>query len=720
VRTKSDARMSSTEASYVENQSGWTLLVFSLCCAAIVGISFRIFFSSQEITSRVRQALDRQSGTYQIQFKAAHLQLARGAFPQLAVLIEETAFTSLRQCEKKPSVTIGQITVPLEFWTFVLSGFQKVRIGEVHGENVTIDLDRLRSSGATCQSSAERVIEKKTSPVVATLPSADRAQPAVSSDTAAAAPHISAAAQPWWDEHQIHALRELMTRLEFKNVELTFETRRRASETIAKHIQLEEFSLDLGAADEDVRLQTFVQLPPEMTFGEKLPRFGLQASAKANSALVKVKADLSEGNLEGTASLRPAIDAGLEIDARAVVAELPLSMTVPLLEKAGLIRPGLTPRFLWLGCSAHLSGRFQGIFQHEPLHLENCVIQGSGGEIKLAAAERRPSGIWSPFEVQINNLDLRSVAQMFHLRGPDGIASDFGQLTGTLDVKSANEARFSGLLLGSQMHFSSRNLRAVQTVSKMALKLTVNGARMSGLIDTIDLKDGSFNGSLEFISDREFREGRVKIHLTDLTFAPVVQNVLFDGALSPLRGDGQAVISEGRLASVGGDWFIDQLNARDVQMKNAHIRTAYDGSDVELTLKAPVVALNQNSKTFSLWRPLFFAHQFSEPWVPMADVQCRAVISEKQGLKWQKIEGSFENNRISIQSAGSMSRDHELSGFILMDFPKLKHLRWHLSGVDTQPHLQLTPASLAELSSMNATAENADDQVLGLSTQNEQ
>ena len=69
------------------------------CLAFVCFVSFRIFFSPKEITERVRAALDRQRGHFDIQFAEAKLGLANGLIPQLAIEVKDVSFSRQQTCE---------------------------------------------------------------------------------------------------------------------------------------------------------------------------------------------------------------------------------------------------------------------------------------------------------------------------------------------------------------------------------------------------------------------------------------------------------------------------------------------------------------------------------------------------------------------------------------------------------------------------------------------
>lgn len=644
-------------SSYVENQQGWRFLFFSLALSCVAGLGFRLYFSPQKIKQWTSQALESQAGRYDIRFRDAELSLARGAIPQFAIVLKGVEVGPRPACSSVPALKVSELRIPLQFRK-LLSG--EVGLGVISGGEVIVDVDGFKTDCAA----------QKSHPIAP--------MPHTHVEPVAQKPNMDGRIQSWWTSDQLKQAQRAVAGFEFDRVEVWFEKR-------AKRLVLESLSLTSDEGEDVVHLTTDLRVPPEVTYGEAIPPLTIEADARGDSAEVSIQAELSEGTLEGVAHLKPLVDHQLDIDAHVAVSSLPLSTMVPLLTKAGIVKENFRPKFLWMDCAAEIKGRFQGLFRENPLRLKDCSIEGGGGQIRVEEALRHPDGGWDPFRVRIETVDLRKMIETFGAKGPDGVADDFGRVSGELAVKSFAEARFEGVFEGAQVRFSSRSVRALQRVARMEAKLDLQGERMFGSVDRVELERGQFDGSLRFDADREFRTGSVKIQVKNLVLDPIVQRVLVAGEIGRMTGQGDALIGDGKVVSVKGDWRVEHLNGHEFRFKNADVRTDYGGGDFHVTVRAPILELSRVSPLFIASQPLFFGHAFRGDWIPVEQTLIRATVSDREGVRWEKAEGRMENGKIALVSAGGLTRQRQLSGWVSIDYPAVKKLKWTLAGTTTTP-----------------------------------
>lgn len=727
-------KSSRSESEYVENQSGWRFLFFSISIACIAGLAFRLYFSPTTIKSWVLQVMASQNTKLDVRFDTARLSLSRGAIPQLAIVLTHVEDVPEARCLTEPSVRIAELRIPVNVAS-LLSGHPT--LGIVAGEDLMIDLDGIKRRCPSLTVSADRPRK----PIAAHPPT----KPSSSSESTEAPTKPAAATSDapgvvWWRSEQLGALKKLVAGFDLSRVELRYEKK-------TKYIYLESFSVRSGGGEDSIRVSTDLLIPPEVSFGEEIPPLSIEADAKPTSASVRISATLNEGKLQAFAFLAPAADGELEIDARLNVTNAPLSTLVPLLSKAGLAKETFQPKFVWLDCEASIRGNFQRLFREHPLHLANCALAGNVGRIQLDAATRQPDGRWEPFSVRFAQVDLRRFLETFGAKGPDGVANDFGRLSGRLEMRSESDAHFEGMLERAQIRFSSRSVRAVQNVIRMGAKFDLRGERMTGVIDRVRLDQGIFAGSLVFDLDRELRSGDVKLNVEELKLDPIVQKVLVGGAIGSLTGQGEARIGEGHLLSVKGDWSVAEVDGIDYRIGEALFKTEFDADSAtrdkvagtlshafgdklsgqfndplrdptggqpsgqfQVTLRAPLIEIHRGSNLFEAIRPLFFGHEFGVEWIPIREAVIHAVVSDRSGLRWNRGHGLMEEGKIQLSSVGALSRDRRLTGWVSIDYPLFKRLKWKLAGGSSRPLFVDDSKSLEDL----RRRPRVDDAVLGL------
>ena len=172
----------------------------------------------------------------------------------------------------------------------------------------------------------------------------------------------------------------------------------------------------------------------------------------------------------------------------------------------------------------------------------------------------------------------------------------------------------------------------------------------------------------------------MKLLVEDLALDPNVQRILVNGDVSSAKGKGEALILDGRLASVSGDWLVNALDGREFKLRLMRVQTKFEKGLFSLQLKAPILTLKQSGSLFAHLKPAFFNYVFPDEWVEMRDVAVHATFSDGEGMEWDRATASMGEEQIALSSTGRMGRDERVDGSLTLDYPTAKKLRWSISG----------------------------------------
>lgn len=674
---------------YVDGRRGWRLFFFSFGVACILGLSFRLYFNPDRIQKWIEESIAAHGTSFGLSFKSARLQLARGAWPLFAVEMTGVEAGPARACRPDEiPIRISHLRVPLRVTSLL---FGRLTVGTVSGENLFIDLDQLKNR---CPGQASRGS--------ATPPSTKPREPAASPDVTA--PEKAGVAQPWWTERELGAIEKVVGGFRFSDVELDFENK-------TKKVLLGRVELKPGEAAGSVEVAAEINLPPELTYGERLPTLSLEAVALPASADVTVTAGMSEGALQADAKLKPAHGGGLDIDARASLDGVPLSTLVPLITKSGVVKGAFRPRFMWMNCEASIRGRFQMLFADNPLTLERCEIEGNGAKISIAKAVRYPDGHWDPFHVEFAHVALGQIMETFDFSFADGILADFGRLSGKLEMSSAAQGAFLGDVEGTQVRFSNHSVRALQKITKLPLKAEWRDGRIEGEIPAAEIEGGAFDGQARFEFDSRHGEGSASIAIRALKLSSAVENLWLGGPLDGFHGKAEARFKDHKLSLFKSRFQLDGLHGSDLKFATAQtVAELEPDGRVALTVHAPELGINEKSWLFQNARPLFFAHRFAGEWIAARDVSIRARFGSEGGFRWDSAQALLAGGKVRISSSGGCTRERDLGGAIFVDYPAVKRLKWRLAGTMEQPILNEDSSAISELKSRG----EIDDRALGL------
>lgn len=710
---------------YIDNRAGRRSFITAVALSLIVGITFRLYFSPSRMKHLVQGLIDRQASAEQLSFAHARLSLARGARPDFAIVLSNVRLQPPEECYQTPSVSIHELTLPLRILN-LLHG--QASIGLVSAQDLEIDIDGLK---ARCsQKITGQATDNAEARTTARAYTGDDAQidaqiDAHTADTASRTPLGLAAAHQhasdrrevepprWWSAEQLQSIESVIEGFEFHGVKVYFENK-------SKYVYLESFSARANARQQRVTVTADIRVPAELVFGETLPLLALDIDAKPDAAEVQMKAHLEEGKLLAHAVLHPSREGGLKIESEMHLTEVPLSTVLPLLQHAGIAQGALQPKFLWLDCSLRIAGPFQGLFNSSPLYLDNCSIEGSGSHIVLEKAVRHPDGNWEPFLVRMQEVDLNRVAELFAQAGPRRYLSDFGRLSGELDIRHPNDAQFAGSIDGAVIDFENRQSHAYQKLKHIDLGLKLDGRRWVGVLDKLESERGDVDGEIDFDVRRDFSEGIFKARFDGLTANSDVQRLLTGGTVQSVSGDGALRIEDQsitaasvdlKLNAVKNSWF--EASALDVSVRRVEKAPSH------FQLRADRVEVPPQSPIVTDLKALFFEHDFfasksaKEPFVAR-DFVVDAEMLDDGGKHWNRAAMSTEAHKIMLSSIGDLSATGDVSGSVMVDYPSVKKLKWLLSG--TEDRIKLTPDARTSswINQAQSRSDKIDDSVLGL------
>lgn len=651
-----------------------------LLIAAVLGLGFRLTFAPARLKTWVSTSIakfnaeqQKRTGTHTaLAFDTAEIRLSQGWTPQFAVVLKGVKVAPSPDCRPEPSLQIAELSLPLRVSRLLFRG--QIAVGIVSAADVIVDLDGLKVRCAGAQ-----VV---TAPTPLPLsPSQIAATPAHSETTQS---------KPWWSEKQFRDIEAVVEGVDLAQVEVQFENK-------SKHLFLDSFSAEIRSGG-SIDLATELRIPPEVSYGETVPSLVIEGSATATRADVKVSARVDEGELEANAILTSGADGKLFIDAALGVGELPLSTVVPFIRKVNLASERFHPKFLWVSCSAKIKGPFQKLFSESPLLLEACSVEGDGSKIALSQAARAPNGQWEPFTLNVESLELGKFLKTIGAAGPEGISNQFGKVKGKIRVSSATDAEFKGVLQGAQLSFSSQRVRAQQGVDSADLNVKFDGEKYVGEISNVKLEDGEAEGSVKLQFEHGLKNGRIDVEIGSVAFAPQVQNLLVKGKLGVLTGKGTALINSGRVVDLTSDLEFAATAGRDIRFEKAklHIERIPERT-AALHFSFRGFELSRSSSYFSALTPIFLSHEFEDEWIPFADLRFESLISQEGGFRWKEAQATLLKDQVGVKSSGVMSREHALSGSVEVDYPKVKNLKWVLSGTSALPALTESSSELKKL-----------------------
>lgn len=694
------------------DQGGIRWFFATLVFALLIGLMFRVLFSPAKIESLVRAKLETLPVAEQLTFRSAELSLANGAWPDFALVLHELEWRPSQACAESAPARAKSIRIPLRFLS-VIEG--EPAAGVVRVSELILDLDRLKNGCANA--STDPVVDKVTEKTI----EFGKGEKGKTDKTAVIDPIHYGAGEVFSVDQSRHFARILRGVL-LDRAEIFFEDR-------MKSVVLENFRASWsGRTPENAKLDfhTSVHFPPSTVFGENLPAFTVSGILDRHQIVGDVRADLNEGNLEASVTLKPIVgpkgQKELAAELGISVSDLPLSVMTPLLTKSGIVVGAFRPKFVWLDCSADIHGVFSRLFIDNPLNLSQCEVSGQIGRLVLEKAARNPDGRWRAFEVVVSELSVDKFLDVFDAHGPVGTFSDMGKLEGKLTVDSDDQARFAGRLRGAVARIAGGDGVALQPFEIETVEAQLRGKTWDVLTAEFKPAGGEADVEMRGRFDLKANVGKADLVVKHLKLSQRVEKVLMTGPIEDVQGKASASIEAGRLKQLTSNFTLKNVSGDEFRADELDVvgsgKSAENGVAISIQAKSPKIDVVAGSALHKLLQPSLLGwNGGSDEVLPLKRVAINGRFSD-EAFQWQKTSASIAG-LVNLATEGQIEKGNQLVASVEAQFPNTRRLKWKISGSWFKPLHEADSPELVELLRRNGAADGASTatvskKVLGL------
>lgn len=631
------------------SSNGFALFVVGLIVAGFFGGAFRTLLSSQQIQSRILQQLEASLPEFSLRMDAAKVSLARGIWPGLTIDVPRLEMTKPATCgDPVSSIRLENIRIPIGTWS-VLRRKPRIATARIAGGTILLDF-----SGC----------EKKQTARSATSP---QPLPSESSNTAVTSPRINGLREIL--KKALGSLREKMDGLAIQSLKV----QGAAGWTATLK------SLNFNVADTDT-LSTRVSVDKGFKHGHLSQTFQVHLKIAGDQLDWRVETRLKEGvvHWSGVGDLiSKSVRQELRLD------QVPVRDMLNDLYVGGLLPSEAQPRLLWLTCELDHEGVWPE-WKTLPIKITNCRLEGEGGQIIIAKQEAWP---WekdffkSPVVAQVNNVSLRMILDLIDRAGLPAVIPELGRWTGTVEFLNKNNWSIQGLLSGMEIVFSNKSVRGKQRIASLSTYLQASGGRIRGTFSKMGLADGSSHGQFDADFDDRLLNGRITVHMPELSLSPAIQKLMFQSISSPLDIEGVARIRDGDLASWNGTAKWDKTQGDGWSGRGGVLKTHFANGVFTGNLAAQNLHL-ESSSVFASLLPRLFSGPVT--W-PAEFRSLHADFSVNGRLRTVKRMSAVRADGPTLSLSGRWQRGELFDG-ILKVSGRSKH--WTLTGRDGDWSLQ--------------------------------
>lgn len=653
------------------------LLFTGLLVATFFGGAIRAFFSPRQIEVWVSRTLEKENPPLHLRFAEGRLSLSKSGIPRLGLVFDQVHIQPKDYCKLNAELYVQQLYLPIEVLDF-LKGKLRFREIEIEGAEMNLGV-------GNCPSQAVAV----------------EAQPDLSEDKA------QAAVEPLEELEERTPRSEVLSALNFFHHRWAQEMKNTTERL--EGLRISSLKLHSGekplAEISNIRLDTRSAEKFTLTASFQVQRFhGLVESFSPTELSLEVDPDvlkfrLSQQIREGRVVAKGEVLLisllyNLNLDWNYVPTRPLWDLTV----RNAWLEDNLNwPREAWVSGSLQASGGAEE-WKLTRVQLKDGKIEGDLGVIHVPEAEFRPfqNKKWlHPVRLQLDGLKMDSAFEMLGYKKLKGLFQSFGVFQGEFVLTDSENMDLIGDWRDLALRFSHHSVRHLQKFSFRS-QLARKDGRWSGKVSQIEIEDGNFEGELSFnLTDRDW-SGPLQVRIEDLQFSQPVQSLMFGGRAEAFEIYGQGQFLNSGLEKAEASVGVPGIDGQGWKLSGlkAQLNLKPEALDVKLNLKE--LQVESSHYLYPEMKPLYLDQKASQEQIRWSAIEMTLRFHE--GIwKWSKAMAKDTRQKVIFSSEGQWSDPNGFDGWISVDFPVLKLLKWELSGSVAKPRLQPSAKMLREL-----------------------
>ncbi len=617
--------------------------------ALFFGGAVRTLLSEQQVHARLKSIIEKEWPDFEVEFERSELKLAHSVWPWLGLSIENVTAKPRGTCKGIESAHLSALELPISVRDLLRSewrlGFVEAKNLEVKIKKCTAEHQPVKTDVETQTAQPEKKIEKQLEP-----------NPLVALAPRLAGLKLVNAKLIRVDQPE--ALREI----EFPSID--FELRRDASFSLrAEVVPGRAWREAMG--EDPLKLELDAAEWPEANFHLKVP--------------------VREGQMvgEGRISLQD-----LQISGGLKFAYVPGTQVVETLTHWGVVTDKLQVKRIWFNGDLAVKGSLRDL-KSIRVHVNRLNLTGDAGEVVSENLELSPfdkSMGFSAIHIHLEKFSLKQLLEMLGRQGYTGVIGEFGEVTGDLRVMAPDNIDFVGQVQNMSLLFSRRSVRAKQKITSISTRFALKDNRVSGLIDKVDLDEGTFRGFVSFNMDHRWLQGVFQIKVDDLSFRSEIKKIMVGKELAPIAIYGQGRIENGQVVYVSVELGFDLIEGLGWRAKQVKLRTEFADQRASLSLRAQEVALESGHEWIKPLRAVLGSAQ-SDSELALGHLSSQFDLSRSEG-QWRNAMATFGGNRVVMASSGKWQGDLA-DGWLEVDQSRGRNQKYLVKG--TIPNLELTP-----------------------------
>ncbi len=664
------------------------LFFFGILVSTFVGGAVRAFFSPRQIELWVSTTLEKEQPPIHLSFAKGSLSLSHRFIPRLGLVFEQVHIRPNDYCKVNADLFIEQLYLPIQ----VLDFFK----GKLKFRQIEISKAELSLEAGTCESSPVAIAEVS-NPVAPVLD-------AKAKSTAGAEVAVQEKIKP----EIVAAINFFHTRWpkEMKNTSDRVQGLKVLELKIRKGEQPIALVKDLDvdtSTPEEFHLISHFEVHRLQGLVESVDPTRLEVDIDPEVLKFRLTEQIREGRVLASGEV---LLSNLLFTAKTEFSNVPTRPVFDFIVRNGWSENNLNwPRQSWVNGVARLSGAIENLSDTR-VQFDEWKFDGDLGKASLKSFTFRPlkDEAWGePLKIKFTKLKVDPTIELLGITRLNGMFQSYGNFEGELVAVNPKQWELSGVWSKLVLKFSRFKVRGTQELS-FSSQLLLKDERISGQISEVKLRGGEFDGKLSFNVSRD-GVGPFQIEVPKFGFSPKVEKLMLGGVAEGLEIYGQGHLKNWQVDKWEGAVGLAAIKGASWSALGVKVHSQLQHSDptplrMNFNMTAKELQIASTHPYYPELKPLYLDQEMKDESLLWSGLQTRAVL-ENKNLSWSKAMVKDSRRKIIFSSEGSWSALNGVEGWISVDFPVLKLLKWDLSGTPQAIRLQPSAVMLKELARRN-------------------
>lgn len=329
-------------------------------------------------------------------------------------------------------------------------------------------------------------------------------------------------------------------------------------------------------------------------------------------------------------------------------------------------------QYLWFNCQLSLQSNKNEWIKTSWL-MDQCHIDGPHGKVtlknKTIESLRKPTNLI----IAVEELNMNKVIKSSHELPLTGVFKGLGFWNADIEIIDQDNWLSKYSIKSAEIVFSRNNRRKLQSVELIEGDAGAVGGLSKYFIRSVKLDQGQYKGVLAFEYDSKTRSKRGTAFVEKLSFAPEIQQLMFDGQISSINLSSSFFADRDGLKDLSASLRVGKYTAMGVEAREGVLRAELS-ADKKIQFKVQAESAKLSSLGHQLdWVSASLLGE-KKDFVFLRQIKGDVVFDiENRVLQWENVTGA--SGVWNFTTAGTFNSKRHWQGSWVWEKP-LQKMSW--------------------------------------------